>query len=1002
MSATLRCLTLLSVILFGFQASSAVTQTPRPSATAEGNNDSKTITFSISSVEASSDKLGICLWKQGKQKGGPTKLDCTTNPGNGLALLPASSKNLNAATTRDATDGTYKLTFDAAKVAGYTYFSAFDSTSGSVLPSAGVSALPAKASAAAPGNSGLTQDVKVSVNMKYCDRSLPYSYTLGSGSAWKAQATISVYVDPAWRSWFKQQYKTNSLSPTTPKVDFEKTLPTIFNFAEPNDPIGTDHTINDLGFPILADPSQFFTTNTFDAQRLLTRSLFGPNVFSYACSFDYLSNKVPPSPNSPTHDAAGKPENFLANGLSKGKPFNLNDPSNPGYYLINIVRWEDAPTPAGGSTSPQLYQAASNDWYLLNYSNKKDAHHDAFTLIKHFKPEMLPSTVNSLAMVGEKSVVFIGIHLAPQPAIPVSQPTTAPSGLGIAPTEAAWYTTDIEYDFKASHVDPINVQDFKALMGILESNVPGLLSGQANAAASPNAAGGTPANAQVLAWNQAISSFTLSALNQTSASLENLTTRLNTIIDLATQNQGQKVPAEVSGLVSQAKDLAADADALNKEAPANLGILLRYSSVTLNPVDIANVLSAADRLTATSGDSGPTCSAAVISSPSTDNSCFQLAKSALNIANQAAVARDSNFKAPSIPTTTSAALIALTSTLKSLASDIEEIRKVTADPEQLAQRSVVYSLDQGQYAATIINNLQDLPIDLTGAWTTTFASVDGTPKAADANKPTVAQPDTAPGSQTNAAYNGVTAQATLPKTKTVTDASSSATTTNTANSPICMATLDTSVTTRLVQTKCSPAGVPVHDEDLARWDFSLIVPVTGYKDITFQASTPPSTGGTTPPNVITANSVTRENAYAMFDFMPFGQDLVTPPIIGIPYLSAGLPLAGKVFDKPYFAVGETFTLPKAISNSKYFSWASKYLPLSINPSFGWVANKIFPTTVDSSNALHTAPYRSWRPQYAIGFSFRSISSSVKTALSKSNSSSNSKNTSTSTTGSVTQ
>jgi len=31
---------------------------------------------------------------------------------------------------------------------------------------------------------------------------------------------------------------------------------------------------------------------------------------------------------------------------------------------------------------------------------------------------------------------------------------------------------------------------------------------------------------------------------------------------------------------------------------------------------------------------------------------------------------------------------------------------------------------------------------------------------------------------------------------------------------------------------------------------------------------------------------------------------VRPPNVGLPHLIVGLPLAGKVFDKPYFAVGE--------------------------------------------------------------------------------------------------
>jgi hypothetical protein len=156
--------------------------------------------------------------------------------------------------------------------------------------------------------------------------------------------------------------------------------------------------------------------------------------------------------------------------------------------------------------------------------------------------------------------------------------------------------------------------------------------------------------------------------------------------------------------------------------------------------------------------------------------------------------------------------------------------------------------------------------------------------------------------------------------------------------------------------------------------------------LTYQVSTPPtSTTGGTGPNDVTAKTITRTNAYAMFDIMPFGQDLNNLPTIGIPYLTAGLPLAGQVFNKPYFAVGETLFLPKSISSRvKVLSELSSYFPLSINPVFGWVYNKEFHTTVNpTTNAVTKAPYRAWKPQFAIGFSFRSISSTVKSGLSKS-------------------
>jgi hypothetical protein len=268
---------------------------------------------------------------------------------------------------------------------------------------------------------------------------------------------------------------------------------------------------------------------------------------------------------------------------------------------------------------------------------------------------------------------------------------------------------------------------------------------------------------------------------------------------------------------------------------------------------------------------------------------------------------------------------------------------------------------QGRYAAGLLTNLASLPVNLANTWTGTFSTsnknINGKATSYDTRSPADIQ---------NAAANA------SPSTPPV------------SSTPPCSVAVDSTDKTR--QADCNVTGAKVQNEGLAHWDVSVVVPASSYSDVTFQAST--TTGGT---NSITAKTVSRTNAYAVFDLFVYPEDLVRPPNVGLPHLVVGLPFAGKVFDKPYFAVGETFNLPNTLGKLKIFNWipgvssqVSSDLPLSIRPTFGWVYNKVFPKPGTS------ASYRSLKPQFGVEVS---ISSLVKT-LSKSNSS-------TSTTGKAT-
>lgn len=137
------------------------------------------------------------------------------------------------------------------------------------------------------------------------------------------------------------------------------------------------------------------------------------------------------------------------------------------------------------------------------------------------------------------------------------------------------------------------------------------------------------------------------------------------------------------------------------------------------------------------------------------------------------------------------------------------------------------------------------------------------------------------------------------------------------------------------------------DEGLYHWDVSIAVPTPGYKESVFDSN-----------NALMPKSVTRTNAYAMLDIAPWGEDFVKPQLFGIPHLMTGLPLAGKVFDKPFVGgFGEEVGL-------------TKLLPFSARLFGGVVYNKEF-------RGAEQQPHRVWKVQYGIELSMSSAISKLK-------------------------
>jgi len=152
------------------------------------------------------------------------------------------------------------------------------------------------------------------------------------------------------------------------------------------------------------------------------------------------------------------------------------------------------------------------------------------------------------------------------------------------------------------------------------------------------------------------------------------------------------------------------------------------------------------------------------------------------------------------------------------------------------------------------------------------------------------------------------------------------------------------------QTPCK-ASQTIQDEGLYHWDISIAVPTPGYRDTTVSGT-----------NMITAKSVTRTDAFAMLDIAPWGEDFRSPPMFGIPHLMTGLPISGKVFDKPFIGgLGEEVGL-------------SKILPFSARIFAGVVYPKEFRMVSGSTSLI---PHRVWKVQYGVEFSISSVASQLK-------------------------
>lgn len=312
---------------------------------------------------------------------------------------------------------------------------------------------------------GSQTDFTLPVDQLYCDTSLPYSYT-------STRNAVSLTVDSSgdWNKVLTQDWKDwNTTAKPSPGVQVQFGSLHTLDQGGRDDPPTAKNVLNDNGEPLLADPAHVFSANTFDAQRLLVRTLFGPNPSPVACAYPYLKYPdltVPGDNDKEIHlGADGKPVALLEQGA--GYAFSLNGGGAPQYYLINVVRWQETDPPKGAPAKVPFFQAASDEWYLLNYSDDQARHQDVAKMFQRITPEMVTGT---LRLLGSRRVMFLGIQLAPQPTLNKDIP--APANLHLVPTEQAWFDgVTLQYKIHADAVEPTNITDLKVLASILSSDV---------------------------------------------------------------------------------------------------------------------------------------------------------------------------------------------------------------------------------------------------------------------------------------------------------------------------------------------------------------------------------------------------------------------------------------------------------------------------------------------------------------------------------------------------
>lgn len=306
------------------------------------------------------------------------------------------------------------------------------------------------------------------------------------------------------------------------------------------------------------------------------------------------------------------------------------------------------------------------------------------------------------------------------------------------------------------------------------------------------------------------------------------------------------------------------------------------------------------------------------------------------------------------------------------------------NPNLAAYKAFLNSSDKrpyaGVYAAAVLTNLQNLPVQITSTMSASFQTISGKlndakeytapgfwdslipkketqvkPGNAGTTKPTNTTGTTGTGASTGAAAGGANGATNVGSSKTGNQTPSGCSTSGTH-----------SASGAGSDSKCSE-NVVVLDEGLHWWDVSVGVPFKGVKQLQYGAN---STGE------VTTQSVSKGSAYGFFVLAPWKEDIIDPPSLGIPHFLVGLPFTGKVFNNPFFGMGEMFNISKTPGIGKAIG---KVLPLSVRFYAGIDYLKQFDkpsTTSGTTPAPPPASHRVAKLQYGIEFSIKEIASKL--------------------------
>lgn len=251
---------------------------------------------------------------------------------------------------------------------------------------------------------GNSSDQPVPVSTPFCDAYLPYEFEANANGGRIVQQFPSPALTYPVTAQSLQDFLSHANVDTFIDSFIQKKWTTL-------DPVAPDGSLHDPGYPLLGDPQKHLYANGNDLSRILTRLSYNIDPTLVPASLCLGSPAVP----------------------SKGTHPDIGLGSRNGYYLVHIVRWK---------RSDGHYVTSSSDWYLFNTSDGKAAH-------RQVPFRFHPVVTGDLRIFGSNKVLFLAVHLGPS-----EDPDFAKD-------------VSISYKLSAKNIEPANIQDLKALIGVV-------------------------------------------------------------------------------------------------------------------------------------------------------------------------------------------------------------------------------------------------------------------------------------------------------------------------------------------------------------------------------------------------------------------------------------------------------------------------------------------------------------------------------------------------------